>query len=66
MCCANATINIETIGGSAGSHHIRSEFVENIGRHVVCRTVGAVDINAHALQIDFLADRRLAEFNVAT
>ena len=65
MCCANTTIDIEAVRGSPFSDDVCAKFMKNIRRNMVRRTVGAVDVDPHALEIDLLADRRLAEFDVA-
>ena len=52
--------------GEAPRHaHIGAEFVENVRRNMVSGTVGAVDEDAHAFEVDRIVDRRLAEFDVA-
>ena len=65
MCCANATIDIEAVRGSPFGDDVCAKFMKNIRRNMVRRTVRAVDVDPHALEINLLADRRFAEFDVA-
>jgi len=45
--------------------HRRAQLVEHLRRDLVGRAVGAVDHDVHALQVEFVGERRFAEFDVA-